>query len=211
MSHQSTDTLSIYSDYVCPFCYLGKAAMEQYREEADDPPEVEWRFYDLRGYKRGPDGSIDHDVDDGKGDDYFAQVRENVERLKDRYDVTMDLDFSLDVDSWNAQQAALYVRQSYDEETFLDFHESVFEALWQDGRDIGDLDVLADLAEKAGINPDEVRDATEDETLETELRDRFEEAQQAGVSGIPTFVYEGHAARGAIPPEQFERLVEGSQ
>jgi len=209
VSHQSTDTLSIYSDYVCPFCYLGKAAMEQYREEADDPPEVEWRFYDLRGYKRGPDGEVQNDVDDGKDDDYFAQVRENVERLKDRYDVTMDLDFSLDVDSWNAQQAALYVRQSYDEETFLDFHESVFEALWQEGRDIGDPDVLADLAEKAGINPDEVRDATEDETLEAELRDRFEEAQQAGVSGIPTFVYEGHAARGAIPPEQFERLVEG--
>jgi predicted DsbA family dithiol-disulfide isomerase len=203
--------LAVYSDYVCPFCYLGKAAMEQYREQADDPPAVEWRFYDLRGYKRGPDGEVRNDVADGKDDDYFAQVRENVERLKDRYDVAMDLDFSLDVDSWNAQQAALYVRQSYGEETFLDFHDAVFEALWQEGRDIGDPDVLADLAERAGVSPDEVRDATEDETLEAELRDRFEQAQQAGVSGIPTFAYEGHAARGAIPPEQFERLVEGDR
>ncbi|WP_276300112.1 DsbA family oxidoreductase [Halorussus lipolyticus] len=211
MSQQSTDALSIYSDYVCPFCYLGKAAMEEYRQQADDPPEVEWRFYDLRGYKRNPDGSIDHDVADGKDDDYFEQVRENVERLKNRYDVEMDLDFSTDVDSWNAQQAALYVRQSYDEDTFLDFHESVFEVLWQEGRDIGDPDVLADIADETGIDSEEIRDATDDETLEAELRERFEQAQQAGVSGIPTFVYEGHAARGAIPPEQFERLIEGGQ
>ncbi|UPV72815.1 DsbA family protein [Halorussus limi] len=183
--------------------------MEEYIEQNDDAPAVEWRFYDLRGYKRAPDGSINHDVDDGKDDDYFAQVRENVERLKDRYDVEMDLDFSKDVDSWNAQQAALYVRQTEGEETFLTFHEAVFEALWQDGRDIGDPEVLAEIAEDVGLAGGEIRDATEDETLEAELRERFKQAQQAGVSGIPTFVYEGHAARGAIPPEQFERLVKG--
>ncbi|NHN57575.1 MULTISPECIES: DsbA family protein [Halorussus] len=211
MSEASADdALTVYSDYVCPFCYLGKAAMERYREETDDPPAVDWRFYDLRGYKRGPDGEIREDVDDGKDDDYFAQVRENVERLKARYDVEMDLDFSTDVDSWNAQQAALYVRQTEGEETFLDFHEALFEALWQDGRDIGDPDVLADVAESAGLDGEEIRDATGDETLEAELREKFERAQQAGVSGIPTFVYEGHAARGAIPPEQFERLVDGA-
>ncbi|WP_368408563.1 DsbA family protein [Halorussus halophilus] len=210
MSRMTNDALAVYSDYVCPFCYLGKAAMEQYREQADDPPEVEWQFYDLRGYKRDDSGEIHDEVDDGKDDDYFAQVEENVERLKDRYDVEMTLDYSLDVDSWDAQQAALYVRQSYDEETFLEFHEAIFEALWQDGRDIGDADVLVEIAEGVGLDGAEIRDATEDETLEAELRERFEEAQKRGVSGIPTFAYEGHAARGAIPPEQFERLVEGA-
>ncbi|USZ69276.1 DsbA family protein [Halorussus salilacus] len=211
MSQPSADdALEVYSDYVCPFCYLGKAAMEEYLESADDPPRVEWRFYDLRGYKRRPDGTIDHDVEDGKDDDYFAQVRENVERLKERYDAEMTLDFSLDVDSWDAQQAALHVRREYDRETFLEFHEAVFEALWREGRDIGDPDVLADIADDAGVDPDAVRAATEDDDLEADLRERFETAQQAGVSGIPTFVYEGHAARGAIPPEQFRRLVDGA-
>jgi predicted DsbA family dithiol-disulfide isomerase len=216
MSADSDSTLEIYSDYVCPFCYLGKAAMEQHLATADDPPAVEWRFYDLRGYKREESGEIDPEVEDGKDDDYFEQVRENVERLKEEYDVEMTLDFSLDVDSWNAQQAALYVRRNYDEETFLAFHEAVFAALWEDGRDIGDPDVLAEIAESVvtdegiDLDPEEVRAAAEDPDLEADLREKFEEAQQQGVRGIPTFVYEGHAARGAIPPHQFERLLEGT-
>ena len=200
----------MYSDYVCPFCYLGRAAMREYLEGTDDPPDVEWMLYDLRGYKRGPDGEIDHDVDDGKDDDYFAQVRENVERLKEEYDVEMTLDYSLEADSWDANQAALYVKQSYDDETFLEFHNAVFDALWQDGRDIGDVDVLAEIADEVGLDPDEIRSAVDDETLEAELRERFEAAQEAGVTGIPTFVYDEHAARGAVPPEQLQRLVEGA-
>ena len=209
MSTIDEDRLTVFSDYVCPFCYLGKAAMEEYLEEAEDPPEVEWHVFDLRGYKRNPDGSIDHDVDDGKDDDYFEQVRENVERLKDRYDVDMTLDYSLDVDSWDTQKVALYVEQAYEEGTFAEFHERTFEALWQDGRDIGDPDVLADIAEGVGVLGDEVRDAIEDDQLEAEMKQRFEEAKQRGVSGIPTFAYDGHAARGAVPPEQLQRLVEG--
>jgi predicted DsbA family dithiol-disulfide isomerase len=210
MSQVSQDKLTVFSDYVCPFCYLGRAAMEEYLEDAEDPPEVEWHVFDLRGYKRNPDGSIDHDVADGKDEDYFAQVRENVERLKDEYDVEMTLDFSKDVDSWNAQTVSLYVEQAYGEETFLEFHDRTFRALWEDGRDIGDVDVLVDIAGEVGVPEDEVRDAVADDGLEAELEARFEEAKEMGISGIPTFTYDGHAARGAIPPEQFERLIQGA-
>ncbi|WP_435180174.1 DsbA family oxidoreductase [Halorussus sp. AFM4] len=209
MSTIDENKLTVFSDYVCPFCYLGKAAMEEYLEEAEDPPEVEWHVFDLRGYKRNPDGTIDDDVDDGKDDDYFAQVEENVERLKDEYDVEMTLDYSLDIDSWDAQKVSLYVEQAYDEETFEAFHERTFEALWEDGRDIGDVEVLVDIAGEVGVPDDEVRDAVDDDRLEGELKQRFEEAKQRGVTGIPTFTYDGHAARGAIPPHQFERLVDG--
>jgi predicted DsbA family dithiol-disulfide isomerase len=210
MSAISEDKITVFSDYVCPFCYLGKAAMETYLEGAKDPPEIEWHVFDLRGYKRGPEGEIRADVDDGKDEDYFAEVRENVERLKEEYDVDMTLDFSKDVDSWDAQKVSLYVKQSVDAETFLAFHERTFEALWQEGRDISDIRVLVDIAASVGIDESEIRSAVEDEQLEAELERKFEQAQQMGVTGIPTFAYDGHAARGAIPPEQFERLVDGA-
>lgn len=53
--------------------------------------------------------------------------------------------------------------------------------------------MLADVAEDVGLDPEEVGEAVEDEDIRS----------------IPTFVYGEHAARGAIPPSQFERLVEG--
>jgi predicted DsbA family dithiol-disulfide isomerase len=230
-SQAQEDRLVVYSDYVCPFCYLGKAAMEQYLDSTADPPAVDWQFYDLRGYKRQPDGSIDENVDDGKDDDYFADVRDNVAKLKEEYDVEMALDFSLDVDSWNAQQVALYVReggrstgerpaqkragndvtreQELGEDEFLELHERLFDALWQDGLDVGDPDVLRDVVADAGLDESVVEEALTDEWDER-LRERFDTAQQAGVRGIPTFVYGEHAARGAIPPAQFERLVDGA-
>lgn len=77
-----------------------------------------------------------------------------------------------------------------------------------DGRDIGDRDVLADLAEEAGVDGDEIRTAIADETLRDRLEEQFVEARRHGITAVPTFAYDQHAARGAVPPEQLERLVE---
>jgi len=200
------DPLVVFSDYVCPFCYLGKASLESYREEATDPPEVEWRPFDLRGHKRGPDGEIDHSVEDGKDDEYFERARRNVERLAEEYDVEMDLDLAREVDSWNAQVAALYVRREHPDR-FPAFHDGLFSALWRDGRDLGDPDVLADVAASVDVPPDEVREAVGDEDLAADLRAAFERAQRTGVTAVPTFVYDEYAARGAVPPEHLARLV----
>jgi predicted DsbA family dithiol-disulfide isomerase len=202
--------LVVYSDYVCPFCYLGKASLEQYLAEAEDPPRVEWRHFDLRGHKRRPDGAIDESVDDGKDDAYFEQAKQNVRRLQERYGVEMSLEIALDVDSWNAQQAALFVREDRGEAPFHRFHGAVFDAMWRETRDIGDPEVLADVAESVDVDGDAVRAATDDERWDERLRERFADAKRAGITGIPTFVYGDHVARGAVPPEQLRRLVEGN-
>jgi predicted DsbA family dithiol-disulfide isomerase len=205
-------TMTVYSDYVCPFCYLGRASLEAYRDDTEDPPDVEWHQFDLRSYKRGPDGEIREGADDGKDEDYFEQVRENVARLRERYDVEMlDLaDLPDDVDSWDAQAVALHVQREHDAETFEALNDALFEALWQDGRDIGDVEVVVDVATAVGIPEADVRAAVDDEGLQADLRERFERAREEGVTGVPTFAYGGHAARGAVPPEQLGRLVDGS-
>jgi predicted DsbA family dithiol-disulfide isomerase len=209
MSKQQSESITVYSDYVCPFCYLGRHSLERYQGERDERLAIDWHPFDLRAGKRGPEGEIDHSVDDGKDEEYFEQARENVRRLQEKYDVEMETEIAEGVDSFDAQVASLYVREEHPE-PWLDFDWAVFEALWTEGRDIGDPDVLADLAEDAGIDPDEIREAIDDDHLRERLRETFEEAHQQGVTGVPTFAYEGYAARGAVPPEHLERLVEGT-
>ncbi len=199
----------MYSDYVCPFCYLGRRSLRQYQESREEELEVDWHPFDLRSQKRGPDGEIDHSAADGKDDQYYEQARQNVRRLRERYGVDMEQDLATDVDSLPAQIASYYVKEHYPYETWLDFDVAIFEALWREGRDIGDEELLAELADDAGVDGDEIRSALDDGTLREEVNARFREAQQRGVTGVPTFAYDGYAARGAVPPEQLKRLVEG--
>lgn len=121
----------------------------------------------------------------------------------------LDLDERPDVDSLDAQVASFYVETEYPDQ-WLAFDEAIFEALWVEGHDIDDANVLAELAEGVGLAGEEIRDALADEELRNRLREQFTEAQQRGVTGVPTFTYDDHAARGAVPPEQLERLVEGT-
>ena len=198
----------VYSDYVCPFCYLGRASLRRYLAASDADVEVDWHPFDLRARKRGPDGEIDFSVDDGKDEAYYEQARENVRRLSDRYDVEMAREIATDVDSLPAQVASLYVKEAHPEQ-WPAFDEAVFEALWIDGRDVGDPDVLVDLAESVGLDGEEVREALDDESLRERVTEQFEAASRRGVTAVPTFVYDGHVARGAVPPEQLARLIEG--
>jgi len=201
--------VTVFSDYVCPFCYLGRASLRSYLEATDDPPAVEWHPFDLRGQKRGPDGTIREDVDDGKDEDYYERARENVRRLADQYGVEMVVDRDRDVDSFRAQQLALAVQTEYDRETFAALDDAIFDAHWRGERDVGDPDVLVELAGEAGIPEDDARAILEDDEREAALRDRFDAARQHGVTGVPTFVYDGYAARGAVPPEQLRQLIQG--
>ena len=210
MSIQQTETITVYSDYVCPFCYLGRESLSRYQADRETALEIDWQPFDLRSGKRNPDGSIDHSVDDGKDDEYFEQAKDSVRRLQETYDVEMTMDLATEVDSLNAQVASYYVKAHYDYETWLAFDEAIFAALWTEGRDIGSEEVLVDLADDVGIDTEEITAALDDDTLRDELTDEFVAAQQAGVTGVPTFVAEGHAARGAVPPAQLRRLIEGT-
>ena len=204
------ERITLYSDYVCPFCYLGRESLRRYQRQREAPLEIDWHPFDLRAGKRNPDGSIDESVDDGKSDEYYEQAKENVRRLQEEYDVEMTLDIATDVDSLNAQLVSYHVKQAYDYDQWLALDEAILAALWTEGRDIGDPDVLTDVAADVGLDAAVVETALADDELRAELHDRFQGAQREGVTGVPTFAYEGYAARGAVPPEHLERLVEGT-
>ncbi|TQQ81527.1 DsbA family oxidoreductase [Halonotius roseus] len=211
MSEATHASITVYSDYVCPFCYLGRKSLSRYQADREEPLRIDWQPFDLRAGKRTADGEIDHSVDDGKDDAYFEQAKESVRRLQQQYDVEMTLELATDVDSLDAQIASAYVSQEYPYETWLAFDEAIFAALWEDGRDIGDADVLVDLATTVGIDGDAITAALDDEAHREAVTDAFTAAQQAGITGVPTFVADGHAARGAVPPAQLRRLVEGPE
>lgn len=202
--------VTMYSDYVCPFCYLGRKSLESFRAEHLEELSIEWHPYDLRRTKRDDDGAIDHSIDDGKDEAYFDQVRRNVDRLREKYDASemLSIDDRPDhVDSYNAQAASLFVQTEHPQQ-WEAFDDALFRALWIDGRDIGDPDVIDEIAKSVGLDAAAVSGAISDDTLTDRLDSLFAQAQERGVTGVPTFVANGRAARGAVPPEQLRRLFD---
>jgi len=209
MSQQAADSVLVYADYVCPFCYLGYVSLDRYQEGREESLETDWHPFDLRSHQRKPDGTIDHSVDTGKDDSYYEQARQNVERLAEQYGVEMAQTLRKDVDSYDAQRVGYQIREEFPE-SFGTFHRGVFDALWEDGENIGDEDVLAEIAADAGVPDGTVADVLADDSTATELEAAFDAATQQRITGVPTFVSGEHAARGAVPPEQLERLIEGT-
>lgn len=202
------ESVTVYSDYVCPFCYLGYAALDRYRDERDGPLAVQWHPFDLRSNKRRPDGTIDHGVDDGKDEAYFEEARENVRRLAEEYGVGMAQELAREVDSFPAQRVALGAQTDHPE-AFEAFHRGLFDALWEAGRDISDPDVIADVGTDAGLPEGFVARTLDDDGTAEALEAAFDAAGNERITGVPTFVSGGRAARGAVPPEQLRRLIEG--
>jgi predicted DsbA family dithiol-disulfide isomerase len=212
-----SESILVYSDYVCPFCYLGRRALSSYQAERDNPLRIEWHPFDLRAQQRRADGSLDDDAANQKSEQYYQQARQNVRRLQDRYDATeMCQELATDVDSLPAQlvSASIQRADSYSYESWLAFDTAVFTALWEDDRDIGSTAVLTDVASEidgdGDIDTDWIETILTDEKRYDALDEQFRAAQNAGITGVPTFVNkaEDNAARGAVPPAQLRRLME---
>jgi predicted DsbA family dithiol-disulfide isomerase len=87
------------------------------------------------------------------------------------------------------------------------FHRAVFRAYFVDGLNIGDVEVLADLAAKCGLDPDDLRRALAEGLYREAVQAQLDEARELGVTAVPTFVAGGYAVVGAHPVEMLRRLM----
>lgn len=202
------EKITVYSDYVCPFCYLGKASLDRFRDSHEDAPEPEWRPFDLRSIQRRADLTLDTQIPDDKDEAYYERAVEGVKRLAEEYGVEMDVRVHRTIDSFRAHLVALRLEQTGDKQVLARWYDAVFDALWRHGKDIGDLEVLRSLAQEIGFDPGQVDEAVEGKELKETLVARFREASRLGVQAVPTFVYGKYGMPGAVPPDRLEALVE---
>lgn len=201
----TNDSLRVYADYVCPFCYLGRRVLDRALEEHSDPPAVEWHPFDLRANRRNSAGELV--VEEQQDEAYFEQAWQNVERLAAEYGLAVPDQADREVDSLGAQQVSLFVQDEYPDR-WRDFDDAVYRAHWQEHRDISDPDVLGELAEEVGLPDETHRSALADQEVQSRLEAAFTEARRDGVTGVPTFVFGDDALRGAVPPQQLRELLD---
>jgi predicted DsbA family dithiol-disulfide isomerase len=86
-------------------------------------------------------------------------------------------------------------------------HDALFRAYFVDGKNIGSIDTLVEIAQSLGLPGDEARQVLETRHFQNAVNADWERSRAFGITGVPTFVANGRGVVGAQPYETLERLV----
>ncbi len=201
--------LDIISDIACPWCHVGKGHLDRaLAARPDHPFTIEWHPFQLNP-ELPPEG-MDREAylvaKFGSRAQYMAQHGAMVDHA-DRAGVALNLDkVARTPNTLDAHRlihwAGLEGRQGA-------VVTALFTALWQDGRDVGDRKVLAEIAGEAGLDAALIARALASDGDSDEIRARDAHARERGVSGVPTFVIASrHVLQGAQPAEVWIRVID---
>jgi predicted DsbA family dithiol-disulfide isomerase len=200
--------LDIISDPICPWCYIGKTLLDRALEaEPENPFEIEWHPFQLnpdmplvgmdrRAYLEGKFGGKEQAVK------VYGQIDQHAR------DVGLELDLGAIKRTPNTLNAHRLIHWAGIEQRQSMVISALFRAYFKEGRDIGDVEVLADLADTCGMDAALVqRLLATDEDLEG-IREKDAGFRKMGVNSVPTFIIAGqHAVPGAQSVEVWRNVI----
>lgn len=203
--------VEIWSDIVCPFCYIGKRKFENALKDfvEKDNVEIVWRSFQLDPDLEPVKGQSVHQylankkgvsLDKGKEmNDYMSNVAKEV-------GLEYDFDNAVINNTLNAHRL-LHLAHKHGVQN--EVKEALFAAYYTNGKDVGDLDTLVEIGVSIGLSADETRGMLESDQYVNEVRMDQYQAQQLGANGVPFFVFNNkYGVSGAQPTDTFKQVLE---
>lgn len=196
--------INVWSDYVCPFCYLEEPVLNRIRSEYGEQVEIEWRAFELR-----PDPVPTLDPD---GEYLHSTWNRAVYPMAARRGITLRLP-PVQPRSRQALEAAEFARE---QGRFEQMHHALFRAFFEEGRDLADVEILVDVGEMVGLDTAELRTALQEGRYTEVVLEDERLAQEIGISGVPAMLVgpsgapleEAEIISGAQPYEMVEAAVQ---
>ncbi|WP_165064504.1 DsbA family oxidoreductase [Marisediminicola senii] len=201
--------VDIWSDVQCPWCYIGKRKFEAAVETFSGDVEVEYHSFEL-----APDTPVDFE---GSPVDYLSRRkglrRDEVEKmLANVVDIAagVGLEYHYEtVHQTNTIKAHELLHYAKAHGRQLDMKERLLKAYFVDGRHVGRIPDLADLAAEIGLDRDDVQRELEAETYLAAVKADVAQAEAYGIHGVPFFVIDGrYGISGAQDPATFVQALE---
>ena len=191
MSQNVPIRISVWSDYVCPFCYLELPVLDRLEAEFEGRLEVDWLAFELRP---DPVPTLDPDGE------YLHRVwKESVYPMAAERGMVLRLP-PMQPRSRKAFEAAEFARL---QGRFDPMHRALFRAFFEDGRDVADDGVLVEIGRSVGLDGEELRTALQSARHTQKVQADQQLAGEIGVSGVPALVIgageKGYLVSGAQP------------
>ncbi|WP_420768613.1 DsbA family oxidoreductase [Parageobacillus thermoglucosidasius] len=203
--------IEVWSDFVCPFCYIGKRRLEKALEQFPHKDQVEVVF---RSFELDPDAKKHYDMSIheiiakkyGISVEEAKRVNADIGRQAESVGLTFRFDTMKPTNTFDAHRLAKYAEERG---KLPEVAERLFQAYFTDSQQISDHNVLIDLAGEAGLDREEARQVLESSRYGDEVRKDEAEAAGLGVRGVPFFVLNRkYAISGAQPIEVFMQALE---
>ena len=213
MISQPKMQVEIWSDVMCPFCYIGKRKFEAAFSQFSDKDQVEiiWKSFQLDPDQETiSDKPIQQYLAERKGMtiQQAQQMTNHVTEIAKQVGLTFHFDKAVTANSFDAHRFSHLAKQHGRQN---DAEEQLFAAYFTEGRNTADQETLAQLGEKIGLDAREVKDVLQSDQYASEVQTDIYEARQLGVQGVPFFVFNRkYAVSGAQESTVFLQTIETS-
>lgn len=205
--------VDIWSDVVCPFCYIGKKRLEHVAEQAGIELDIHWHSFEL-----DPDAPAKHEVSNTerlaqKYGRSYAEMEE-MERNVAAMAATEGIDFQWQkANSGNSFNAHRMIHLAQSKGLGNEAKEAFFHAYMTEGLAIGEREVVEEIASRIGLDNAEVEYVLDSDELADFVRhDEKIAHEQLKVTGVPFFVFDQKLAlSGAQPREIFLQALQQAQ
>lgn len=198
--------VEIWSDVMCPFCYIGKRHFEEALRAFPykDGITITWKSFLLNPYLQKNTGqNINEYLAEHKGIslEQARAMNDRVTKMAAEAGLQYDFDKAIVAPSFDAHRFShLAAAHGLGDAA----EEALFKAYFTEGRDISDKPTLVQLGIEIGLDADEVRTALDSDAYAVDVRSDLAEAEQLGARGVPFFVLDRkYAVSGAQPAEVF--------
>lgn len=205
---QPTVKLDIISDPICPWCYIGKTHLDKALAEIPHHPFViEWHPFQLN-----PDMPVEgmgrRDYLESKFGGKEGAVKAYAPVVEHAQKAGLSIDFEGMQRTPNTIDAHRLIHWAGIEGKQGAMVDALFDAYFAKARDIGNHDVLVEIATDVGMEGDVVRKLLEGSNDIEDIRNRDAHSRKMGVSSVPTFIIANqHAVPGAQQPDMWKQVI----
>ena len=191
MSNLPEINVTVYSDYICPFCYVGHHRLMRLKNEYD--LKINWCFLEIHP-ENSAEGEPVTDLD--YSSEFWDELMRNLKHVAEEENIPL----AEHTFTTNSKDASLLSEASKQlgRETFYQLHEKLFTAFFVDKRNIGDRNILRDIAKECDINDQIINAAWTEEKYQQRLVENFNHAKQHKIKSVPSFVFGERVLTGVV-------------
>lgn len=202
----SGPAIAVYSDVICPWCYIGKRRLEAALADGPGRPALEWLPFELNPDM--PEEGMERAVYRAEkfGAARAAELDRNLAELAAAEGIPLALERIVRTpNTRKAHQLVAFASRQGCADAVVD---ALFRAYFVDGRDVGAPDVLAEIAQACGLDPAAARAALNDPELRHIVAGLEVRAARLGIAGVPFFILDGRlAVSGAQPAATWREIL----